>query len=223
MNKVKEIINNVKNFLQKVLKIKKPSFFDKIKGNTLGICLVVLAVVLGSLYYFKGLFVAATVNGQPVSRFEIIKRVEKKDGKATLDSIITEMLVLQEAKKLNASVSDAEIKAEVAKIRTDLSAAGQNLDSMLSLEKISMKEFETQIRLQKTVEKILADKITVTQEEITQFITANKSAIPTTMSEAEVKTAVEQQLKSQKMGTEFQKWLDMVKAKSSINYLVKYE
>jgi hypothetical protein len=223
MNKVKEIINNIKNFLQKTFRIKKPLIPAKFKPNTLGIALVVLAVILGALYYFRGLFIAATVNGQPISRFEVIRRLEKKDGKTALDNVITEILVLQEAKKLNATVTDAEVKAEVAKVRDQVTKSGQNLDTLLGFEKMTMKEFEMQIRLQKTAEKILADKITVTEDEISKFIEDNKSAIPQGMAQAEVRTAALQQIKSQKMGVELQKWLEMVKAKSSINYLVKYE
>lgn len=223
MNKVKEIINNIKNFLQKTFRIKKPLIPAKFKPNALGIALVVLAVILGALYYFRGLFIAATVNGQPISRFEVIRRLEKKDGKTALDNVITEILVLQEAKKLNATVTDAEVKAEVAKVRDQVTKSGQNLDTLLGFEKMTMKEFEMQIRLQKTAEKILADKITVTEDEISKFIEDNKSAIPQGMAQAEVRTAALQQIKSQKMGVELQKWLEMVKAKSSINYLVKYE
>lgn len=223
MNKVKEIINNIKNFLQKTFHVKKPLIPGNFKPNALGVALVVLAVVLGSLYYFRGLFIAATVNGQPVSRFEIIKRLEKKDGKTALDNVITEILVLQEAKKLNATVTDAEVNAEVARVKEEVTKSGQNLETLLGFEKMTMKEFEMQIRLQKTAEKVLADKIAVTEEEIASFIEANKSAIPDGMAQAEVRAAALQQIKSQKMGTELQKWLEIVKAKSSINYLVKYE
>jgi foldase protein PrsA len=223
MNKVKEIINNIKNFLQKNLKVRKPSGLGKFRGNALGISLVVLAIVLGLLYYFKNLFIAATVNGQPISRFEVIKRLEKRDGKTALDNVITEILVLQEAKKLNATVTDAEVSAEIAKVRQELTTQGQNLDTLLSFQQMTMKDFEMQIKLQKTAEKILADKVNATEEEILKFIEDNKSAIPEGMAQEEVRAAAVQQVKSQKMGTELTKWLEMVKAKSSINYFVKYE
>lgn len=223
MNKVKEIIKNIKNFLQKTFHVKKPLIPTKFKPNAIGIALIVLAIVLGSLYYFRGLFIAATVNGQPISRFEVIKRLEKKDGKTALDNVITEVLVLQEAKKLGQTATDAEVNAEIARVKEEVKKSGQNLDALLAFEKMTMKDFEMQIRLQKTAEKVLADKVAVTEEEIAKFIEDNKSAIPEGMAQEDVRTAAIQQLKSQKMGAELQKWLEIVKAKSSINYLVKYE
>jgi hypothetical protein len=228
MNKVKEIIKKVKGFFLKVFHKKKPSIFSKLipgkfKVNKTGIVLVVLAVILGTLYYFKALFISAVVNGQPVSRFSVISRLEKKGGKDMVDGIITEILVYQEAKKLNAMPTDSEVKAEVEKVKKQIQESGQNLDALLAFQKMTLKDLEAQIKIQKTVEKILSDKIVVTEEEITKFIEDNKSSIPSDMKQEEVRAAAEQQIKSQKLGTEFQKWLEKVKATSDIKYLVKYE
>ena len=229
MNKVKGIINNIKDFFRKIFNFKKPAFLKtglfskiKIKGNGAGIALVVTALVLGVLYYFRGLFIAATVNGQPISRIKIIQSLEKSGGKSALDNAITEALVLQEAKKLNKTATAAQIDAEVDNIRKQLQASGQTLDSALKAEGATMEQFRKQIMLQKTLENILADKIQVTQAEVDKFIEDNKSAIPEGMAKEEVEKIAQQNVKSQKLSTEFKNWLDMVKTKSSINYLVKY-
>jgi hypothetical protein len=222
MNKVKEIIKKVKSFLSRVFHKRKLSIFSKFKVGKTGIILVVLAIILGTLYYFRGLFLAAVVNGQPITRLSVIRTLEKTSGKSTLDSIITEALIYQEAKKLNALPTDAEIKTEVDKLTKQLKASGQDLNTLLAFQNMTLKDLETQIRLQKTVEKILADKVTVTQDEIDQYITDNKASIPATMGADEVKAAAEQQIKSQKLGTEFQSWIEKVKTTSNINYLVKY-
>ena len=183
---------------------------------------MVTALVLGVLYYFRGLFIAATVNGQPISRIKIIQSLEKSGGKSALDNAITEALVLQEAKKLNKTATAAQIDAEVDNIRKQLQASGQTLDSALKAEGATMEQFRKQIMLQKTLENILADKIQVTQAEVDKFIEDNKSAIPEGMAKEEVEKIAQQNVRSQKLSTEFKNWLDMVKTKSSINYLVKY-
>ena len=46
----------------------------------------------------RGLFVVALVNGEPISRIEVIKALEKQGGKATLDSLVTKKLIAQEAR-----------------------------------------------------------------------------------------------------------------------------
>jgi uncharacterized coiled-coil protein SlyX len=226
MNKVKQIIKKVKNFFGKVFHKEKPCFFSKFKvnkANKTGVALVVLAIILGTLYYFRGLFISAVVNGQPISRFSVINKLEKQSGKSIVDGMITEKLIYQEAKKLNAIPSDDEIKKEVEKVRTQIKNSGQDLNTLLAFQKMTIKDLEAQVRLQKTVEKILADKVAVTEEEITKWITDNKNTIPANMKQEEVRTAAEQQIKSQKLGTEFQKWLEKVKATSDIKYLVTYE
>jgi foldase protein PrsA len=239
MNKLKETIKKVKGFMKKIFHFKKPTFLSKlklpklkfpkladlkkVKVNKLGMGLIALAIVLGALFYFKSFFIAATVNGQPISRFEILKRLEKTDGKTALDNVITEILVVQEAKKLNVLATDAEINTEIAKVEEQLKASNQTLEAVLLAQRVSMNEFRYRIMLQKTVEKILDAKAVVTEEEISKFIEDNKASIPEGMQQSEVRTLVQEQLKTQKLGTEFQTWLEMVKGKANINYLVKYE
>ena len=47
----------------------------KISLKTVIIILVIIA--FGALYIFKGLFIAATVNGTPISRLTVIQKLEK--------------------------------------------------------------------------------------------------------------------------------------------------
>jgi len=50
--------------------------------------IIAAVVVIGALaFYYKGLFIAATVNGVPISRLSIIEQLEKSSGKATLEAI----------------------------------------------------------------------------------------------------------------------------------------
>ncbi len=222
MNKVKEIIKKIKGFFSKVFRRGKPPVIGKFKIGRTGIILAAVAIALGGLYYYRGLFIAAVVNGQPIWRLSVIQTLEKSNGKSALDSMVTEALIYQEAKKLNALPTDAEIKTEIDKLTTQLKASGQDINALLAFQNMTLKDLEMQIRLQKTVEKILADKVTVTQAEIDQYIVDNKASIPTTMSQAEVTATAEQQIKSQKLGTAFQSWIQGVKTTSNINYLVKY-
>src|SRR3989344_199431 len=83
-----------------------------VKIKTLIIILGVLA--LGGLgYYYKGLIVAATVNGAPISRLSIIRQLEKTSAKQVLDEMINKKLIESEAAKKGITVSNDEIKAEL--------------------------------------------------------------------------------------------------------------
>jgi len=45
------------------------------------IIILVIIVILALAYIYKGLFIAATVNGSPISRISIIQKLEKSYGK----------------------------------------------------------------------------------------------------------------------------------------------
>ena len=77
--------------------------------------LIILFIIL-LLYFFKGLFIAAIVNGEPITRLSVVKELEKQSGKATLDNLITKKLILQEAKKRNVQVTKADLDSEIKKI-----------------------------------------------------------------------------------------------------------
>src|SRR5258706_15504399 len=64
--------------------------------------LAAVIVALGILLYTgRGLFVAAVVNGQPISRLSIIQESEKQSGKQALETIVRNTLIEQEAHKAN--------------------------------------------------------------------------------------------------------------------------
>ena len=224
MEKIKliaaSVLNKIKDLFSVVLKKKNSP--DQDKNNKIGVILVLATVAIGIIYYFRSSFISATVNGQPIFRHKIIKTLESKGGKEELESLIMQTLIYQEAMKQKINTSDEEINKEVENIRSQLKNAGQDLDALLVAQQINIKDFESQIRMQKTVEKLLQDKINVTEEEINAFIEQNKSMIPENMTEEEIKNIAMQDLRSQKMSTEFENWYQLVKTKSDIKYLVEY-
>lgn len=181
-----------------------------------------IVIVIGSLYYLKGLFIAAIVNGQPITRLAIIKELEKRNGKQLLSSIVSEALILQEAQKRNVTVSQKEIDDSVKSIEKDLKERGQNLDQALTFQGMSRKDFEYQLRLRKLVEKMLAKEVKPTDKEINDYIEQNKDSIPKDMSEEEIKQTAKEQLTQQKLSSKVQEWLADLQKNASINYFVSY-
>ena len=113
--------------------------------------LFIFVVVLALAYVLfssKDLFVAATVNGYPLSRVSVVRELEKQGGKQVLDNLISEMLVSQEARKANITVTDADIDAKVSAIKEQMSAQGQDIDALLATQGISQADFRDQIKVQ---------------------------------------------------------------------------
>jgi len=194
---------------------------DKLKQPKIivGLVVVVLAV---AAFFLKGFFVAAVVNGEPISRLAIVSELEKQGGKQALSSLVNQALILQEAKKKNVQVSQTELNASLKQIEDSLKSQGQTLDVALAAQGMTRQDLLDQLKLRNLVEKLLADKIKVTEKEVSDYIEKNKNSIPTNLTSDEVKKSVEEQLKQQKLASASQSWLEELSKNAKINYFIKY-
>lgn len=199
----------------------KKKFSIKINKKAALFTIIVL-VIIGVLFYYKSLFIAAMVDGKPISRLEVIKELESASGQQALDSLIVKQLIGTEASRAGVTVSQEEIDAEIKNLEDRISKQGGTLEMLLSQQGINQDQFREQISLQKKLEKILGDKIQVTDDEVNQYFTQNKITPPAGTTEGEIKNQVRDQLKNQKFGTEADKFITELRAKASIQYYVSY-
>ena len=184
--------------------------------------IIVVIIALGVLVYvYKGLFIAATVNGSPISRLAIIQELEKASGKDLLDSLIIEKLVQNEANAKKIIVSNDEINGEIKKIEDQIVAQGATLDAALAAQRMSMEDLKKQIIFQMEVEKLVADKINVTDEEVAQYIKDNAISIPEGQ-EATTTAQIKDELRNQKLSTEGKALIATLKSQAKIRYFVNY-
>ncbi len=188
--------------------------------RTLILVLVVIAII-GLAFYFKNWFIAATVDGKPITRLEVIKELEKQSGRQVLDSLINEKLIDNEAAKKNITVSQQEKDDKIKSLEDQFTAQGGTLDSVLEAQGMTREELQKQITLQVKAEKILADKIAVTDEELNAYITENQITLLAGEEEKQ-KNQIRDQLKQSKLDQAIGEWFAELKAKSSINEFVKY-
>lgn len=195
----------------------------KRKKNKL-ILLLLLAVLalLGTLFVFKDLFVAATVNGTPISRLAVIRELEKNSGQQALDVIITKKLIEAEVARAGITLSAQELEQEISTLEADVSKQGGTLAGALAQQGITQEEFRQQLTLQKKLEKLLSDKIQVTDEEVTAYLAKSKAPTPSGMSEEEFKNQIREQLKNQKFNLEADQWITKLKTDATIKYYVEY-
>lgn len=186
------------------------------------IAVVALAVILGGLYSLRGFFVAATINGSPISRWEVIRELEKKSGEQALDTLVTKKLIDMAALKAGAVVTEEDIDKEIAVITEQISKQGGTLALALEQQGMTEADLREQIGLQKKLEKILAERIAVTDEDIDQYRAQNKSVAPKDMSEEDFRNQIREQLKGQKFNAEASAWVSEIKADADINYFVDY-
>ncbi len=194
---------------------------DPKNRRSLILAIIVIVLVL-AIYIGKSLFVAALVNGQPVSRLAIIHDLEKQSGKAALDAVITRMLVFQEAQKKNITASEKDIDAEISRIRSQFQAQGQNLDQLLATQGLTKEKFRDEVKVQILVTKILGNQVKVTDKEFNDFLDKNKDLLANEKDQNVAKTSLRQQMEQQKLAQKYQEWIVTVKKNAKVTTFVNY-
>lgn len=193
----------------------------KRRAIKIALIIVLAGIIVGGIFYLRSMLVAAVVDGTPISRFSVIRQLEKQGGRGVLDSLIAENLIRQEAAKKGITISDDEVNQDIKAIEAGIVAQGGTLAAALAQRGLTEEDVWNNIRIQKMVEKLLADKVKVTQDDINKFIADNKVAIPKGQ-EAQIKVQVENQLRNQKLSQEAQLWIAALRAKASITQYVSY-
>lgn len=183
---------------------------------------VILVLALAALIYrSRSFFIAATVNGSTISRLTVIKELEKVSGKNVLNAMIERQLIADEALKKNISVSQDEVNTEMAKIEEQIKAQGSTLDQALTAENMTRDDLIQQLTTQKKLEKILADKIAVSDEEAVKYLKDNAVVVPEGQ-DSEYQTKAKDLLRQQKLSLEAGTLMTSLKAAAKIKYFVTY-
>jgi len=179
---------------------------------------LIFLLILAFVYLIKDEIIVASVNGRPVTRWALMRNLEKQSASAVLENMTLQMLVEQQLKKEGIQVSDEDMDAEIAKIEEQLASQGQNLDDLLKAQGLSRATVREQLALSKGMEILLSNKIVVTEEEVRAYFEENKEMIGTDVKFEDIKVDIENQLKQQKLSTEQQKWFAEIKKSAKLNY-----
>lgn len=188
----------------------------------IAIIAAVVIVVLGLLYSFKSVFVAAIVDGHPISRYTVVKELERASGKDTLDTLIDKQLINNAAKAKNITVSDEDINGEMKKFEDQFSAGGQNLDDALKAENLTREDLKKQIFIRKEIEKLIGDGANISDEEVTAYMTESKVTPPAGQEDA-IKGQIKDQLRQQKLAELSTNLLKDLRSKAKIRNFVDYK
>jgi hypothetical protein len=186
--------------------------------------LVIVVALVGSVA--TKYLIAASVNGKPIYRIDVIKQLEKVGGKQTLDSMISKAVILQEAKKRGIAVSQTDIDTEVKKIEGSLTAQNTTLDAALKQQGLTQADLIENVTLNLMLDKMVSGNITVSDAEITQYMTENKQYLPAADPKDPQQTALKAQIKDllmqQKLSSETETFITNLKNAAKIRYYVSY-
>lgn len=193
----------------------------KVKRAYLLLALAIVAI--GALLYFgRSLFVAAVVNGQPISRYEIVTTAEKQSGKQALTTQVRYTLIEQEAKKQNVTVTDQEAEAEVKKIEDSVTKQGQDFEQVLALQGMTREDAKKALTLELKMKKMVGKDIKVSDKEVNDYFEKNKEMLPQDENEADLKKSIAERLKQEKLAEKLRVWLEDLEKKANVIYFVQY-
>jgi foldase protein PrsA len=185
------------------------------------IAVAVLFVIIAFLFT-RGFIVAATVNGSPISRLAVIEQLETQGGKQALEAMVDKKLIETELAKGGISLEGSDVDTKIKEIEAQVATQGDTLEEALASQGMTMEQLRAQLETQLKLEKLLAEKVQVTPEEVEAYITENKITPPKDVSLEEVKIQVTEQLKQEKFQAEAQKWVADITEKANIKYYVTY-
>ena len=159
--------------------------------------LLIITILISLVIFKKNLIIVATVNGEPITSIELLSQMNKQFRSQTLNQIIQEKIILQEARKNNISASENEANDKIVEIEAQVGNA-QNLDSLLQQQGQSRYTLREQIKKQLIIQKLYSEDVSITPEELEQFLVQYKANLTATDS-ASQKSEAEEILKQQKL------------------------
>jgi foldase protein PrsA len=200
-------------------KISFSEWFKENKSLAIGLVVVMLSFLIG--YFAKNSLIAATVNKGVIWRTSVIRQLEMYQGSNVLDSMIEQKLIEQEAKKQGIKVSKEEINKRISELETSMSAQGTDLNTILKESGMTRKDLEKNYEASMMAEKLLGDKVEITDEEVQKYIDDNPEYFEGADME-QAKSIVKEQLKQQKLSSQYNSFITGLKSNAKINISSTY-
>lgn len=199
-------LNNFLNtYSEKLLNFKKSRNFY--------IILLVIGILVLAIYK-KSYFIAAMVNGMPITNLELQSQLNKQFRTQTLNQLVNEKIILEEARKGTAIPTAVEIDSKIMEVEKNVGGKDV-LDSLLSQQGQTRESLRNQIRTQLAISKLYEKEATVSAEEVAKFVEENKQALVATDSAGQEKEAYEA-IKNQKLSQVFSQKFQELRSKAKI-------
>jgi hypothetical protein len=179
--------------------------------------ILLLAILIIALLVWKnkGYFIAATVNGQPVSKWQLNNQLEKRFGSQVLDSIINERLILSAARQKGIFVTSDDIDKKMKQVEEQIK--GQiSLDDALKAQGLTKEDFKKQVEIQLSIDKMFDKESTVSTKDVDDYIAKNNSIAKNATNPAALKQEIQDMLKQQKVADLFNTWFTEVRKNAKI-------
>ncbi|WP_209122940.1 peptidylprolyl isomerase [Alkalihalobacillus sp. BA299] len=138
----------------------------------MSIGLILIIAIFCTFYFTKGERVAS-VNGQPIYKDQLYDMLVTQYGAEAIDSLITDIIVEEEVKKENISVSQEDLDEEMT-VYTESYGGEESFNELLASSGIERTTIEQDIETFLAIKKLLEPRISITEEELTAYFEENK-------------------------------------------------
>jgi len=141
----------------------------------ISIVIVVFIVLIFSSCNQTNDRVVVKVNDESITQSQLNDELNKQYGYETLQNLINQVLVLQEAKKKSINVNEKEIEEEIYK--TALSMGGiEKLKDQLKARNVSFNDYKQKVKLDLLLRKLVISELS--EDELKVFYDNIKSSLP---------------------------------------------
>ena len=197
---------------EKVIVMRRGAFFGLIGAAAL----LALALAGANVYQMrKANPSVATVNGTSISRKDYDKAVASSNGEQVLGDLVSTRLVEQDAAHKHVTVSTEEVDAQLKQAKQQL-GSGDAYKQALASNHLTELQLRDRIRLNLLLQKLVADKIQVSDDDIQKAYDAGKDTTYQGKSLDEVKDQIKTQLTQQKQQDATASYLDDLRNKGKV-------
>ena len=178
--------------------------------------LALLALIAGNVYQFVhngNNQVIATVNGSKITQTDFVR--DDANSQQTLDDLIANKLVLQEAARQKVSISNSAIDGQIATIKKQVGTAA-DFQTALKNNNLTESELRDRIRINLLEMQLGAKGVTVSDAEAQTYYNQNKAQFGTQTFD-QAKGGIEAQLLQQKQSTAVQSWIAGLRKNAKVN------
>ncbi|MBM7567044.1 peptidylprolyl isomerase [Paenibacillus sacheonensis] len=115
-----------------------------------------------------------SVNGVAITKNQLYNAMIALGGQQTLDNLIQDELVKQEADKQGIVISSSDVEAEIARIKKQFPSEA-DFENALQQSGMTVEDLMKQTPTQLRIRKILEKRVNVTDAEVKQYFEANKA------------------------------------------------
>lgn len=192
---------------------------DKRRQVIMFVLVALISFTIGA--NIRNIIPIATVNGEGISRTEFLKKLLKSNGEAVLNGMVTEKLILQEAKRQKVTIDKKDVDARIKQIERDLKRQGQTLQGALVVQKETLQELRGEVRLQLLVEKMFKTELTIRDGDIERYFKDNHIVRGTGAILESQLVSIREQLYAQKLRQKFLDWLAVQTKNAKVKIILK--